>query len=219
MVLSNRTPHACVLYGTLYGESYDVRRKGDFDRLSLLHRLPPDDEPIRATTEQFVVADGQSDYWGVRAVSPQKITGVLGHESLSPGERVLVSLLVAQPLANLRADVRVYSADTGPDSVVRNLDGTIAGVRRLILWTPESLKSLPGIEGVERTWESVERMELAAWSISEILRAAHLQGAKERDVDVEIEWLEAVAEYLRRGPFDSRKTEAYKAAPGCHFCG
>lgn len=57
-------------------------------------------------------------------------TDVTGLPDTQPNTVILVSVLVAQALKGSRADV--YTPDTGPKSVVRDDQGRIIGVQRLM---------------------------------------------------------------------------------------
>lgn len=114
MNLVNLTPHEVVVYDLMGRE--------------VVLRLLPSGSVARAT-EQTVQ---HGDVMGVPVVKTTMgdVTGVShGHGSF------IVSALVGQKLAD-QIKRAVYSPDTGPESVVRDPQGKILGVRRLRVYLP-----------------------------------------------------------------------------------
>jgi len=110
----NRTPHAVVVF--VGGRS---------------HIFPASGVVARATSvPQEQEAPFAHEGAEIPCVSPPNFGGAEGIDGEEP---ILVSALVAPIAATVRAGV--YSPDTGPGSVVRDDQGQILGVRRLIRWS------------------------------------------------------------------------------------
>ena len=110
----NRTPHAVVLF------------LGD-----TTHTFPEAGVVARATSlPQEPVAPFAHEGVEIPCVTPPNFGGAEGIDGEEP---ILVSALVAPIAAKLRTGV--FSPDSGPGSVVRDGQGQILGVRRLIRWS------------------------------------------------------------------------------------
>ncbi len=110
----NRTPHDVVVFA---GHTS--------------HIFPASGIVARATSlPQEPVAPFAHEGVEIPCVTPPNFGGAEGIDGEEP---ILVSALVAPIAAKLRTGV--FSPDTGPGSVVRNDQGQILGVRRLIRWS------------------------------------------------------------------------------------
>lgn len=74
----------------------------------------------------------------VDAYSPPSFTEVVGLETLAPtsGRPIVVSAMVAEYMVSTKHPYRgaILAPDTGPASVLRDTEGRIVGVGRLILY-------------------------------------------------------------------------------------
>ena len=110
----NRTPHAVVVF--VDGTSHIIPASGIVARAT---SLPQEQE-----------APFAHEGVEIPCVTPPNFGGAEGIDGEEP---ILVSALVAPIAATVRAGI--YSPDTGPGSVVRDGQGQILGVRRLIRWS------------------------------------------------------------------------------------
>ena len=110
----NRTPHAVVVF---LGDTSPI--------------FPASGIVARATSlPQEPVAPLAHEGAEIPCVTPPNFGGAEGIDGEEP---ILVSALVAPIAAKVRTGV--FSPDTGPGSVVRDGQGQILGVRRLIRWS------------------------------------------------------------------------------------
>lgn len=86
--------------------------------------------PASGKTARVNTTDAQLDSLDGITVVRTEYTDVSGLPDAQPNTVYLVSVLVAQALKGSRPDV--YTPDTGPKSVVRNDQGQIIGVQRLM---------------------------------------------------------------------------------------
>lgn len=86
-------------------------------------------------TGNVVEAPGEVATTEIEVLYPPEFTGVEFAPTEPPqGETVIVSIVAAPVLAKSRPDLTVYVPDTGPESAVRDEEGRIRGVRRMLLW-------------------------------------------------------------------------------------
>lgn len=107
---------------------------------------PPSGEVLRAIAAP---QDPVECTDGLTVVAPPRYTGV-SHPPPAPGARVIASAIACEAaMASVTeeeefegsgwAGVWLVSPDTGPESAVRDEQGRIRAVRRLVLWTPEQV--------------------------------------------------------------------------------
>lgn len=89
----------------------------------------------RLTTKPQVRLEDVSAQIGLPIFTPQDFTGVTG---LPTSESKFVNVIVSMPVAEYLHDTRwlghIFSPDSGPDSAVRDADGNIKAVRRLVMY-------------------------------------------------------------------------------------
>lgn len=127
----NYTPHDCTL--VLPGTTYNIPSGGTCRARSNQGCAYSWDPDTGAVYEMHGWAGKDFPY--VVVTTPPRYVG-LDWIPAEPnlGAAVIVSIVAAPAVAEQRPDLTVYVPDTGPGSAVRDDDGRIRGVKRMILW-------------------------------------------------------------------------------------
>jgi hypothetical protein len=122
----NLTPHDVVLCGP------DGKAVRTFPRSGNVLRVRFSDPKLTV-----VHHDGCEIPVALGEVNPQFVQLEFDHAPPPPSVAVIVSEVCAKVMMQNAepGEGAILSPDTGPDSVVREQDGTLVGVRRLVLWS------------------------------------------------------------------------------------